>query len=123
MEAITKQFILPILPTKKPSLPVVYPWENTNLLNLCQQLYALAATTGFTGTFEDFKLHFGAYLESNDITIDYDTYTGQYEVTPLPSVEQILRTKKKVLQDDITVGPIPYYETSNDAGGYTVIIG
>lgn len=123
MEAITRQFILPIQPTTKPSLPVVYPWEHTNLFVLCQQLYELASATGFTGTFDDFKTHFGAYLENDEITIDYDIYSGQYEVTPLPSVEQILRTKGKILANDVVIAPIPYYEVSNDAGGITVSIG
>lgn len=62
MEAITQQFILPVNPKIEPKLPVVYPWEHTNLFNLCQQLFELAAQTGFTGTFDDFKTHFGAYL-------------------------------------------------------------
>lgn len=123
MEAIKKQFILPVAPIAKPSLPVVYPWEQTNLFQLCQQLYTLAAQTGFTGTFDDFKMHFGAYLENDEITIDYDIYSGQYNVSPLPSVEQILRTKGQILTEDIVIAPIPYYEVSNEAGGITVSIG
>ena len=119
MEAITKQFILPVMPQQPAAKPSVYPWERTNLFVLCQQLYQLAAKTGYLGTFEDF----GEYLESGDSIIDYDAYTGQYEVTPLPNVEQILRTRHKVLKHDVVIQPIPYYETTNDAGGYTVIIG
>ena len=95
----------------------------TNIYNLCQQLFELAAHTGYTGTFDEFKQHFGEYLESSDIIIDYDEYTGQYQVTPLPNVEQILRTKNKVLKQDVIIEQIPYYETTNLAGGYTAIIG
>ena len=123
MDAITKQFILPVMPQQQAAKPSVYPWERTNLFVLCQQLYQLAAKTGYLGTFEEFKTHFGEYLESGDSIIDYDAYTGQYEVTPLPNVEQILRTHNKILKHDVVVQPIPYYETTNDAGGYTVIIG
>ena len=123
MEAITRQFILPAMPQAEPKLPVVYPWEQTNLFNLCQQLFELAAQTGFTGTFDDFKEHFGAYLENDEIVIDYDIYSGQYSVTPLPNVEQILRTKDKILANDIIINPIPYAEVSNLAGGKTVTIG
>ena len=123
MEAITKQFVLPINPTTEPSLPVVYPWEQTNLFNLCQQLYELAARTGYKGSFEEFKTFFGTYLESGDSIIDYDEYQGQYNITPLPNVEQILRTSHKVLKHDVVIDPIPYYEVSNDAGGITVSIG
>ena len=123
MDAITKQFILPVQPSVAAKLPVIYPWEHTNLYNLCIQLYELAHKTGYTGTFDEFKAHFGEYLESGDTIINVDEYTGQYTVTPLPNVEQILRTDNKVLRHDIVIEPIPYYETSNDAGGYTVIIG
>lgn len=123
MEAITKQFILPIMPQQPAVIPSIYPWESTNLLILCQQLYQRATKTGYSGTFEEFKEHFGEYIESGDSIIDYDAYTGQYEVTPLPNVEQILRTRNKVLKHDVVIQPIPYYETTNDAGGYTVIIG
>lgn len=124
MKAITKQFVLPPPPQPpKPKIPVVYPWESTNLYNLCVQLYDLARKTGYNDTFDEFKAHFGAYLNSADSIIKVDEYTGQYSVTPLPNVEQILRTENKRLTEDVVVEPIPYYETSNDAGGYTVIIG
>ena len=124
MEAITKQFVLPARPqVTSAKMPVIYPWETTNLYNLCVQLYELARKTGCSDTFDEFKVRFGAYLESGKSLIDVDTYTGQYSVTPLPNVEQILRTSNKLLREDVTIQPIPYYETSNEAGGYTVIIG
>lgn len=123
MEAITKQFIIPIQPKTKPHLPVVYPWEETNLFVLCQQLYELASRTGYNGTFEEFRRFFGEYLESGDSIIDYDAYTGEYLVTPLPQVDQILRTRNKVLKHDVVVEPIPYHEVDNEAGGRTVTIG
>ena len=123
MDAITRQFILPAEPTVAAKLPVVYPWEQTNLFILCQQLYELASKTGYTGDFEEFKTHFGEYLNSDGSLINYDIYTGQYEITALPEVEQILRTEKKILLADIVINPIPYYEVSNEAGGITVSIG
>lgn len=123
VDAITKQFVVPVIPTAEPRLPVVYPWEQTNIFNLCQQLYELAAQTGYKGTFDEFRHYFGEYLESGDSIIDYDEYTGQYSVTPLPNVEQILRTRNKVLKHDVVIEPIPYAEVSNSAGGVTCIIG
>ena len=60
---------------------------------------------------------------SDNVIIDFDNYTGQYSVTPLPNIDQILKTKNKLLKEDVIVEQIPYYETTNDAGGYTVIIG
>ena len=98
MNAITKQFVLPPPPKpSKPELPIIYPWETTNLYNLCVQLYELAHNTGYTETFDEFKTHFGAYLESGDSIINVNEYTGQYTETPLPNVEQILRTDSKIL--------------------------
>lgn len=123
MEAITKQFVVPVMPVQPSQNKMIYPWERTNLFTLCQELYALASKTGYLGTFEEFKAHFGEYLESDESIIDYDAYTGQYEITPLPNLEQILRTHNKILKHDIVIQPIPYYETTNNAGGYTVIIG
>lgn len=51
-----------------------------------------------------------------------DPYDGPYIV--IPKVEgQTLETDGKTMQDDVTVTAIPYYQTSNPQGGYTVIIG
>ena len=123
MEALTRRFVVPVMPEQPAKLPVVYPWETTNIMILCQQLFELAAKTGYTGTFDDFKAYFGEYLESGDSIIDYDEYTGQYQVTPLPEVDQILRTKHKFLKHDVIVEKIPYFEVSNLAGGFTATIG
>lgn len=48
-------------------------------------------------------------------------YDGEYEIVPL-AVEQVLDTADKVMDDDITVGAIPYYEVGN-MHGKTAIIG
>ena len=66
MNTITKQFIIPIQPQASTKQQIIYPWESTNLYNLCIQLYELARNTGYTESFEEFKSHFGAYLEAND---------------------------------------------------------
>ena len=124
MNTITKQFVLPTMPKPtKTEMPIIYPWETTNLYNLCMQLYELACNTGYEDTFEEFKSHFGAYLESGSSVINVDEYTGQYTVTPLPNLEQILRTNNKILKHDIVIQPIPYAAVSNNAGGKTVTIG
>ena len=123
MDAITRQFILPTEPVVAAKQPIIYPWETTNLYNLCMQLYELARNTGYAGDFEDFKAHFGAYLESGDTIIRTDEYTGEYTVTPLPNVDVILRTDNKVMRHDIVIEPIPFHKVSNDADGYTVTIG
>jgi len=88
MEAIKERFITPPTPVAAKK-KCIYPWENTDLMILCQRLYIFAANTGYTGTLDEFKAGFGAYLEANNIitTDDFERYAGQYEVTPLPLVE------------------------------------
>ena len=124
MQADLNRYNIPPIPKIETHIKAIYPWENTNLSTLCRQLYIFASDTGYTGTYDQFRRHFGAYLEAHqdDITI-IDKYTGTYTVTPLPSVDQILRTKNTRLVEDIVIERIPYYETSNEAGGYTVVIG
>lgn len=50
----------------------------------------------------------------------YDEGYG-YEVTPT-AYEQMLPTKNKILVRNVIVHKTPYYETSNEAGGYTATI-
>lgn len=50
------------------------------------------------------------------------TYIGPYVVTPKAN-EQTLYTSEKVMNDDVLVEGIPYYEVSNTSGGMTAIIG
>lgn len=97
-------------------LKKIYPWEDYNISIVMQWLYAQAQNTGFQGTFEDFKEHYGVY-------IDAKAYDGEYEIAPLPFISQILRTNKCLLTEDIIIEKIPYAETTNTAGGYTVTIG
>lgn len=48
-------------------------------------------------------------------------YDGEYEVTPTAH-EQYLETANKFLKRDITIHEVPYLETSNESGGFTVSI-
>ena len=52
---------------------------------------------------------------------ELEVYDGDYEVTPTNN-EQILHTKHKKMEDDVTVHKTPYSEVSNEYGGYTVTI-
>lgn len=49
-------------------------------------------------------------------------YDGDYSVTPKAHEEQVLATKGKVMQDNLTVLEIPFFEVSN-ALGKTIYIG
>lgn len=56
------------------------------------------------------------------ITTDRECYTGNCHV--IPKIDsQVLPTCDKVINQDITVEGIPFYEVSNQQGGTTFIIG
>lgn len=54
-------------------------------------------------------------------SINADVYNGDYEVLPAVDAKE-LKTKYKLMQDDVTILAIPYYEVSNDQNGFTAII-
>lgn len=88
----------------------IYPWDEYDVNLVMQWLFVQAKKTGFTGNIEDFKLRYGAYIEAADpqeIHDLIDNYTGTYHITPLVSIEQILQTKNKVLNQNIIIDPIP----------------
>lgn len=45
----------------------IYPWENLPISFFSQQLFRLAANSGFEGTESDFKKKFGSYLQDKQI--------------------------------------------------------
>ena len=56
------------------NITTVYPWENAGLFILSNQLYQLAANSGYHGTSQEFYHHFGSYLERNSQEILFETY-------------------------------------------------
>lgn len=88
----------------------IYPWDEYDITLVLNWLYTQAKKTGFYGTFEDFKQRYGTYIEATDPQEIHDlieNYTGTYHITPLVSIEQVLKTKNKVLNQDIIIDPIP----------------
>ena len=55
---------------------VVYPWESVGLSILGDQIYLLAAQSGYHGTREEFHHYFGSYLEANDWEILFESYSN-----------------------------------------------
>lgn len=49
-------------------------------------------------------------------------YDGPYTVRPSPN-SQTLPTAQRRMRYDMEIEEIPYYKTTNEAGGYTAIIG
>ena len=60
----------------------------------------------------------------NDIPSNaYEVYKGEYVVTPKREQGTTLETADKLMKDNVTVKEIPYFVTSNLAGGNTCYIG
>ena len=104
----------------------IYPWDEYDVNLVMQWLFTQAKKTGFTGSIDDFKLRYGAFIEAADPQEVYDLiedYTGTYHITPLLSIEQVLQTKNKVLNQNIIIDPIPEDLVINKRaykGSYTV---
>lgn len=58
----------------------VYPWESVGLNILGDQIYLLAARSGYTGTREEFHRYFGSYLENNKWEILFEEFDNFPEV-------------------------------------------
>ena len=69
----------------------------------------------------DSAVHMGGVINYNQ-GVSPPMYEGAYEVTPLPFESQTLETKNKMMNDNVVVLEIPYFETSN-ISGTTVYIG
>lgn len=61
-------------------------------------------------------------MTTDSLIGNYDRFDGEYVVTPTDE-DQYLDTSRKVMRGDVTVQAVPYFETTNESGGYTVIIG
>ena len=88
----------------------IYPWDEYDITLVMNWLYTQAKKTGFIGTFDDFKLRYGKFIEATDpqdIEDLIENYSGTYHITPLMSIEQVLQTKNKVLNQNIIIDPIP----------------
>ena len=55
---------------------VVYPWESIGLNILGDQIYLLAAQSGYQGGREEFHRYFGTYLERNRWDILFESYNN-----------------------------------------------
>lgn len=74
----------------------------------------------FQPTTMQMGVDFGQIIKVTETDIPY--YAGPYEVTP--DVEaQTLHTAKQVMDDNVQIHSIPFYDVSNNAGGTTVYIG
>ena len=77
----------------------------------------------FNAVFEPDEQVFDARFENVIVVHEgyVPPYEGEYEVVPSLH-EQVLQTRHKRMEDDVTVKEIPYAEAHNDAGGVTISI-
>ena len=68
-------WVIPPIPNTA-EFSVVYPWESIGLNILGDQIYILAANSGYTGTREEFHHYFGSYLETNRWEILFEEFTN-----------------------------------------------
>lgn len=85
---------------------MVYPWESIGLNILGDQIYMLAAKSGYGGTREEFHRFFGSYLEQNRWEIIFDIFSN----FPLPG-------ERDKLYFDLNEHILYYF----DGDGYTPV--
>lgn len=66
------------------------------------------------------SIHTQIYRACVEKDSEHDYYTGEYEVTPKTSAQE-LATKNKTLKKNIKVLAIPFYEVSNKDGTTAII--
>lgn len=116
---INNAYVMPI----NVSRDTIYPWEDINLSLFAKKLFLIAQKNGYKDSWESFRQCLIDLQNGQTLSNDFQEYLGSYRIIPMVDTAQILSTNKTFLLANITVEPIPYYETSNDKGGYTVYIG
>lgn len=94
----------------------------------CPTFEAVFETTNalFEADFETSNADFSTDFSSVQVYIksdhDMEHYEGDYDITPLITT-QVMGTKDKIMDDDVTIEMIPTKEIENEAGGVSFIIG
>lgn len=83
-----------------------------------------SANASFDMTFETDEIFVDLIATENIIieTVEGEHYEGDVDITPSPSSDITLETEGYLMDSDVTVRKIPYYETSNESG-ITIYIG
>lgn len=120
------EFLLKIKERPKPVDYIDPPDEYDNLSELANRIAPLIAGGGGDATgairydlpqilTEEEK----AQARSN---LGIVAYTGEYSITPSATSEVTLQTAQKLMDADVHVQKIPYYNVSNNSGGETAYI-
>ena len=76
---------------------------------------------GFSPTKSVFQVEFDTAVEIKEYT-GVDVYDGEYSLTP-ETTDQVLLTKEKLLEENVTIKAVLRQIVENPAGGQTVTIG
>lgn len=94
---------------------VEYLTTDTDLIKVANAIRAKSETTA--------KLSFpDGFVQAINSYTGGEEYDGDYEVTP-KFTEEVLKTKNKIMKDNVLVHPIEVARVSNPSGGTTVYIG
>ena len=103
--------LLPWLQANATRQVVEYLTTETDLIKVANAIRAKSGTTA--------KLSFpDGFVQA----IGGEEYDGDYKVTP-KFTEEVLKTKNKIMKDNVLVYPIEVARVSNPSGGTTVYIG
>ena len=83
---------------------------------------SLSSIVNLTGSLSSVPSLVGGLSQNGGASL-VPVYGGTYLITPVAQLDIVLETAGKRMARDVIVKEIPYYETSNPSGGYTVIIG
>lgn len=61
-----------------------------------------------------FNANFGVLTKIGESSAEH--YDGDYSVVPKAFAEQTLETQGKIMNKNVTVKAVPYFETSNEEG-------
>ena len=65
---------------------------------------------------------FSTFGEIQEVIADAPLYSGGYTVVPAMD-EQMLETAEKLMQENLIIKPIPFYDVGNTTNGRTIYIG
>lgn len=83
---------------------------------------SLSSIVSLSGVLSDVPMIVGGLSQTGGASL-VPVYNGTYMITPVTELDIVLETAGKRMARDVIVKEIPYFETTNESGGYTVIIG
>lgn len=94
----------------------------TILVGSLKEDASLSGSIIFDGTLSGSIESLYTLLGSVSMPETFEKFSGDYRV--IPAIEsKVVPTKDKLMEDDVIVEQIPYYEVSNPQGGSTIVIG